>query len=84
MPLEDAQLLLAEVKALRAENTALKEALASERADVDRLIENTNKLMEAMEVERKAWQEKVKAEKRNGMKNMVITLLGGVIAGAIF
>jgi hypothetical protein len=55
MSVEDARLLLAEVRGLRAENLALKEALASERADVDRLIEQTQKLMDAMEAERKAW-----------------------------
>ena len=84
MPVEDARLLLAEVRGLRAENLALKEALASERADVDRLIEQTQKLMDAMEAERKAWQEKLAEEKRNARKNMLIMLLGGVIAGATF
>lgn len=83
MPVEDARLLLAEVRGLRAENLALKEALASERADVDRLIEQTQKLMDAMEAERKAWQEKLAEEKKNARKNMLIMLLGGVIAGVI-
>ena len=83
MPVEDAQLLLAEVKGLRAENLALKEALASERADVDRLIEQTDKLIQAMEAERTAWKEKLAEEKKNGKRNGLIMLLGGVIAGVI-
>lgn len=84
MSVEDARLLLAEVRALQAENLALKEALASERADVDALIEQTNKLMVALQEERTAWQERVNEEKRNARKNLVITLLVGVIGGAIW
>ena len=84
MPVEDARLLLAEVRGLRAENLALKEALASERADVDRLIEQTQKLMDAMEAERKAWAEKLSEEKKAQRKNLVITLLVGLVAGATF
>ena len=83
MPVEDAQLLLAEVQALRAENLALKDALAKERADVDRLIQQTQKLMDALQEEREAWQEKVEAEKRNSRKNGLIMLLVGAIAGGI-
>jgi len=84
MSVEDARLLLAEVRGLRAENLALKEALASERADVDRLIEQTQKLMDAMEAERKAWAEKLSEEKKAQRKNLVITLLVGLVAGATF
>ena len=84
MSVEDARLLLGEVKGLRAERDALREALASERADVDRLIENTQALMRAMEDERKLWQEKVAEERRNGMKNGLIMLLVGLVAGATF
>jgi hypothetical protein len=83
MSVEDARLLLAEVRGLRAENLALKEALASERADVDRLIEQTQKLMDAMEAERTAWKEKLAEEKKNGKKNAVIMLLVGLVAGGI-
>ena len=83
MSVEDARLLLAEVRGLRAENLALKEALASERADVDRLIEQTQRLMDAMEAERKAWEERLTEEKRNARKNAVIMLLVGAIAGGI-
>lgn len=83
MEVEDARLLLAEVKALRAENEALRQALQSERADVDALIEQTNKLMVALQEERTAWQEKVEAEKRNGMKNGLIMLIVGLVAGGI-
>ena len=84
MEVEDARLLLAEVKALRAENEALRQALQSERADVDALIEQTNKLMQAMEAERTAWQERLAEEKRNGMKNGLIMLIVGAIAGVTF
>ena len=84
MSVEDARLLLAEVRGLRAENLALKEELASERADVDRLIEQTQKLMDAMEAERKAWAEKLSEEKKAQRKNLVITLLVGLVAGATF
>ena len=83
MSVEDARLLLAEVRGLRAENLALKEALASERADVDRLIEQTDKLIQAMEAERTAWKEKLAEEKKNGKKNAVIMLLVGLVAGGI-
>ena len=83
MPVEDAQLLLAEVQALRAENLALKDALAKERADVDRLIQQTQKLMDALQEEREAWQEKVEAEKRNSRKNGLIMLIVGLAAGGI-
>ena len=84
MSVEDARLLLAEVRGLRAENLALKEALASERADVDRLIEGIDKLTQAMEAERKAWAEKLSEEKKAQRKNLVITLLVGLVAGATF
>lgn len=83
MSVEDARLLLGEVKGLRAERDALREALASERADVDRLIENTQALMRAMEDERKSWQEKVAEERRNARKNGLIMLLVGLVAGGI-
>ena len=83
MSVEDARLLLAEVRGLRAENLALKEALASERADVDRLIEGIDKLTQAMEAERKAWAEKLSEEKKAQRKNLVITLLVGLVAGGI-
>jgi hypothetical protein len=63
---------------------ALKEALASERADVDRLIEQTQKLMDAMEAERKAWAEKLSEAKKAQRKNLVITLLVSLVAGATF
>lgn len=84
MSVEDARLLLGEVKGLRAERDALREALASERADVDRLIENTDRLILAMEAERTAWQEKLAEEKKNSRKNALIMLLVGAIAGATF
>ena len=83
MEVEDARLLLAEVKALRAENEALRSALQSERADVDALIEQTNKLMVALQEERTAWQEKLAEEKRNARKNALIMLLVGLAAGGI-
>ena len=83
MEVEDARLLLAKVKALRAENEALRSALQSERADVDALIEQTNKLMVALQEERTAWQEKLAEEKRNSRKNALIMLLVGLAAGGI-
>ena len=83
MSVEDARLLLAEVRALQAENLALKEALEKERQDVDRLIENTDRLILAMEAERRAWQEKLAEEKKNARKNALIMLLVGAIAGGI-
>jgi hypothetical protein len=36
-----------------------------------------------MEAERKAWAEKVEAEKRNARKNALIMLLVGLAAGGI-
>ena len=84
MSVEDARLLLGEVKGLRAQNEALRDALASERQDVDRLIENTDRLILAMEAERTAWQEKLAEEKKNSRKNALIMLLVGAIAGATF
>ena len=83
LSVEDARLLLAEVRALQAENLALKEALEKERQDVDRLIENTDRLILAMEAERRAWQEKLAEEKKNARKNALIMLLVGAIAGGI-
>ena len=84
MEVEDARLLLAEVQALRAENEALRQAIQSERADVDALIEQTNKLMVALQEERTAWQEKLSEEKKNARKNMLIMLLVGAIGGVMF
>ena len=83
MEVEDARLLLAEVQALRAENEALRQALQSERADVDALIEQTNKLMTALQEERTAWQEKLAEEKKNSRKNALIMLLVGLVVGGI-
>jgi FtsZ-binding cell division protein ZapB len=83
MSVEDARLLLAEVRALQAENLALKDALVKERADVDKLIEGINQLTQAMEAERTAWQEKLAEEKKNSRKNALIMLLGGLIVGGI-
>ena len=84
LSVEDARLLLGEVRGLQAENSALREALASEREDVDRLIAQTEKLMESMEAERKAWQERLAEERRNARKNGLIMFLVGAIAGGMF
>jgi FtsZ-binding cell division protein ZapB len=83
MSVEDARLLLGEVKALRAQNEALRDALASERQDVDRLIENTNALIQAMEAERKTWQDRLDAEKRRSRRNGLTMLLVGLVVGGI-
>ena len=83
MSVEDARLLLGEVKGLRAQNEALRDALASERQDVDRLIENTNALIQAMEAERKTWQDRLDAEKRRSRRNGLTMLLVGLVVGGI-
>lgn len=82
MPVEDARLLLGEIRGLRAERDALQEALRSERTDVDRLIQQTQELIAAMEDERKAWQERLQEERRNARKNGLILLLVGLAAGS--
>ena len=84
MTVEDARLLLGEVRALRAENTALHEALTVERGDTGRLIAQIDDLNEAFQEERQAWKEAVKHEKKKGIQNALTMYLVGLAVGAIF
>ena len=84
MTVEDARLLLGEVKALRAENTALHEALTVERGDTDRLIAQIDDLNEAFQEERQAWKEAVKHERKKSWQNGLTMLVVGLAVGAIF
>ena len=81
---EDARLLLGEVRALRAENTALHEALTVERGDTDRLIAQIDDLNEAFQEERQAWKEAVKHERKKSWQNGLTMLVVGLAVGAIF
>ena len=84
MTVEDARLLLGEVRALRAENTALHEALSVERGDTDRLITQIDDLNEAFQEERQAWKEAVKHERKKSWQNGLTMLVVGLAVGAIF
>ena len=84
MTVEDARLLLGEVRALRAENTALHEALTVERGDTDRLIAQIDDLNEAFQEERQAWKEAVKHERKKSWQNGLTMLVVGLAVGAIF
>lgn len=81
---EDARLLLGEVRALRAENTALHEALTVERGDTDRLIAQIDDLNEAFQEERESWKEAVKHERKKSWQNGLTMLVVGLAVGAIF
>ena len=84
MTVEDARLLLGEVRALRAENTALHEALTVERGDTDRLIAQIDDLNEAFQEERESWKEAVKHERKKSWQNGLTMLVVGLAVGAIF
>ena len=84
MTVEDARLLLGEVRALRAENMALHEALTVERGDTDRLIADIAELNEAFAEERESWRDAVKYEKRKTWQNGLTMLFVGLAVGAIF
>jgi hypothetical protein len=84
MTVEDARLLLGEVRALRAENTALHEALTVERGDTDRLIAQIDDLNEVFQEERESWKEAVKHERKKSWRNGLTMLVVGLAVGAIF
>ena len=84
MTVEDARLLLGEVRALRAENMALHEALTVERGDTDRLIADIAELNEAFAEERESWRDAVKYEKRKTWQNGLTMLFVGLAVGVIF
>jgi hypothetical protein len=84
MTVEDARLLLGEVRALRAENTALHEALTVERGDTDRLIADIAELNEAFQEERESWRDAVKHERKKSWQNGLTMLVVGLAVGAIF
>ena len=84
MTVEDARLLLGEVKALRAENMALHEALTVERGDTDRLIAQIDDLNEVFQEERESWKEAVKHERKKSWRNGLTMLVVGLAVGAIF
>ena len=81
---EDARLLLGEVRALRAENTALHEALTVERGDTDRLIQDIAELNQAFAEERESWRDAVKHERKKSWQNGLTMLVVGLAVGAIF
>ena len=81
---EDARLLLGEVRALRAENTALHEALTVERGDTDRLIQDIAELNQAFAEERESWRNAVKHERKKSWQNGLTMLVLGLAVGAIF
>ena len=76
--------MLGEVKALRAENMALHEALTVERGDTDRPIADIAELNEAFAEERESWRNAVKYEKRKSWQNGLTMLVVGLAVGAIF
>jgi len=84
MTVEDARLLLGEVRALRAENMALHEALTVERGDTDRLIQDIEQLNQAFQEERESWQNAVKHERKKSWQNGLTMLVVGLAVGAIF
>jgi len=84
MTVEDARLLLGEVRALRAENTALHEALTVERGDTDRLIQDIAELNQAFAEERESWRDAVKHERKKSWQNGLTMLFVGLAVGAIF
>jgi hypothetical protein len=84
MTVEDARLLLGEVRALRAENMALHEALTVERGDTDRLIADIAELNEAFQEERESWRDAVKYERKKSWQNGLTMLFVGLAVGAIF
>ena len=81
---EDAWLLLGEVRALRAENMALHEALTVERGDTDRLIQDIAELNQAFAEERESWRDAVKHERKKSWQNGLTMLVVGLAVGAIF
>ena len=84
MTVEDARLLLGEVRALRAENTALHEALTVELGDTDRLIADIAELNEAFQEERESWRNAVEHERKKTWQNGLTMLVVGLAVGAIF
>ena len=76
--------MLGEVKALRAENMALHEALTVERGDTDRLIQDIAELNEAFQEERESWRDAVKHERKKSWQNGLTMLAVGLAVGAIF
>ena len=84
MTVEDARLLLGEVRALRAENTALHEALTVERGDTDRLIQDIAELNQAFAEERESWRDAVGHERKKSWQNGLTMLVVGLAVGAIF
>ena len=84
MTVEDARLLLGEVRALRAENTALHEALTVERGDTGRLIADIAELNEAFQEERESWRDAVQYERKKSWQNGLTMLFVGLAVGAIF
>lgn len=84
MTVEDTRLLLGEVRALRAENMALHEALTVARGDTDRLIAQIDDLNKAFQEERESWKEAVKHERKKSWQNGLTMLVVGLAVGAIF
>lgn len=76
--------MLGEVKALRAENTALHEALTVERGDTDRLIQDIAELNQAFAEERESWRDAVGHERKKSWRNGLTMLVVGLAVGAIF
>ena len=81
---EDARLLLGEVRALRAENMALHEALTVELGDTDRLIQDIAELNQAFAEERESWRDAVGHERKKSWQNGLTMLVLGLAVGAIF
>ena len=77
-------MLLGEVRALRAENTALHEALTVELGDTDRLIADIAELNEAFQEERESWRNAVRYERKKSWQNGLTMLVVGLAVGAIF
>ena len=84
MTVEDARLLLGEVRALRAENMALHEALTVELGDTDRLIQDIAELNQAFAEERESWRDAVGHERKKSWQNGLTMLVVGLAVGAIF
>ena len=76
--------MLGEVRALRAENTALHEALTVELGDTDRLIADIAELNEAFQEERESWRNAVEHERKKTWQNGLTMLFVGLAVGAIF
>ena len=84
MTVEDARLLRGEVRALRAENMALHEALTVELGDTDRLIQDIAELNQAFAEERESWRDAVGHERKKSWQNGLTMLVLGLAVGAIF